>query len=368
MLFSSLFASLILLPVVDSFIYAKPQYLADFSVPGQEQTPRDLFVYTYSGGPTSDLVAPTQTCRNIGGLSFQCDLHQRVGDPTNYMDVNITVECKLDTTTGQDYRRATGCQCWALLASSDPERPSKECPCYTCPRGFGQSSISIDCTHLIDDDNSTSSPSPTPVNETTDTPVSAPTGITTAPATTGVSGTVTIAQATPTATSASPTLAPTVTGTVGQGTPTAPVGAPTIAPTTTGTVGQGTPTTPVGTTTIAPTPTGTIVQATATPSSARQTSTPSIAPVATQTLSPSSAPTGNVTKPDPYIFATCTSVDCQGNCNGTCSLGCDAAGSVCPFCQARTPQPTGTPDTTSGSAALTGMMSVCLAAAALMMI
>jgi hypothetical protein len=42
--------------------------------------------------------------------------------------------------------------------------------------------------------------------------------------------------------------------------------------------------------------------------------------------------TSNVTA-DPYIFNTCTSVDCSGACNGTCSLTCDDSATACPFCE-----------------------------------
>jgi len=41
--------------------------------------------------------------------------------------------------------------------------------------------------------------------------------------------------------------------------------------------------------------------------------------------------------PDPFIWSTCTSIDCGGNCNGTCSLGCQKLGSaqdLCDFCVA----------------------------------
>jgi hypothetical protein len=40
----------------------------------------------------------------------------------------------------------------------------------------------------------------------------------------------------------------------------------------------------------------------------------------------------NGTTLDPYIFDTCTSVDCSGACNGTCALNCDASGVACSFC------------------------------------
>jgi hypothetical protein len=35
---------------------------------------------------------------------------------------------------------------------------------------------------------------------------------------------------------------------------------------------------------------------------------------------------------DPYIFNTCTSIDCSGACNGTCAVNCDASGSLCSYC------------------------------------
>jgi hypothetical protein len=36
---------------------------------------------------------------------------------------------------------------------------------------------------------------------------------------------------------------------------------------------------------------------------------------------------------DPYIFDTCTSVDCSGACNGTCALNCDTSGAACSYCE-----------------------------------
>jgi hypothetical protein len=51
---------------------------------------------------------------------------------------------------------------------------------------------------------------------------------------------------------------------------------------------------------------------------------------------------------DPFLFLSCTSIDCFGTCNGTCSLNCnDPSGNVCPFCEtysgpgAPTSSPTG---------------------------
>jgi hypothetical protein len=40
---------------------------------------------------------------------------------------------------------------------------------------------------------------------------------------------------------------------------------------------------------------------------------------------------------DPFIFATCSSIDCFGACNGTCSFNCnDPSGNVCSFCETYT--------------------------------
>jgi hypothetical protein len=41
----------------------------------------------------------------------------------------------------------------------------------------------------------------------------------------------------------------------------------------------------------------------------------------------------NSTGVDPYIFSTCTSVDCSGACNGTCAFNCESSGTSCPFCE-----------------------------------
>ena len=58
---------------------------------------------------------------------------------------------------------------------------------------------------------------------------------------------------------------------------------------------------------------------------------------------------------DPFIFATCSSIDCFGACNGTCSLNCnDPSGNICPYCEtytgsgASTPAPTGSGDNDIG--------------------
>jgi hypothetical protein len=46
---------------------------------------------------------------------------------------------------------------------------------------------------------------------------------------------------------------------------------------------------------------------------------------------------GNITNSssviDPYIFSTCTSIDCSGACNGTCALSCESSGEVCRYCE-----------------------------------
>jgi hypothetical protein len=50
----------------------------------------------------------------------------------------------------------------------------------------------------------------------------------------------------------------------------------------------------------------------------------------------------NGTAVDPYIFGTCTSIDCSGACNGTCAVNCDASGTLCSYCvDTPTSAPTG---------------------------
>jgi hypothetical protein len=39
----------------------------------------------------------------------------------------------------------------------------------------------------------------------------------------------------------------------------------------------------------------------------------------------------------PYIFGTCTSLDCGATCNGTCERNCTNAGADCPYCTTETP-------------------------------
>jgi hypothetical protein len=43
--------------------------------------------------------------------------------------------------------------------------------------------------------------------------------------------------------------------------------------------------------------------------------------------------TGSAQPQDPFIFDTCTSVDCSGACNGTCALNCDESGPACSYCE-----------------------------------
>jgi len=221
-----------------------------------------------SGGTVPDLIGLTSDCNTVGGTQFECDMHQRIGTLDDYMDMNFTVGCLFDVTTGFDFRRVGGCYCSVLLTPSNTSRLPKTCPCFTCPRGFGASSVSIDCTNLIPTEPPTVSPAPE--DEETAAPSSS----------------------VPIAASGERNLQSSE--------------APCV-----------------------PDP----FQGIECPEEATATN-------GTSTAAPSMAPTSQV--PDPYIFATCTSVDCGGNCNGTCSLGCDEAGFACEFCEASpTAAPTG---------------------------
>jgi hypothetical protein len=65
----------------------------------------------------------------------------------------------------------------------------------------------------------------------------------------------------------------------------------------------------------------------ATTADARQSGSASVPAVA------SNATNSSNSLIDPYIFSTCTSVDCSGACNGTCAINCDASGTICPYCE-----------------------------------
>jgi hypothetical protein len=272
-----------------------------------------------------DLGQATQNCDALGGSRFFCDVHQKVGFETDYMNLNISIECFLDTTTGFDFRRASGCTCETLLTPSDPNRLPKVCPCSVCPLNFGSSSVSIDCSYLIANaTNTTSNATETPVPASTSSPSPAGggTGISSpapslAPAAAG--GSVSLAPAT--------TVAPAPAASSGgtgmpAGAPTMMTGSPAIRPLPTATATAGTTRAP-------PLSRGRVLQDSGTGNATSSTN--------------SSA--GGV--PDPYIFDTCVSVDCAANCNGTCSLGCDSltASSLCSFCEGAegspTPGPTG---------------------------
>jgi hypothetical protein len=300
------------------------------------------WVYVVHEQTLPDLGAPTQACDTVGGTRFFCDVYQKVGFEQNFMDLNITIECYLDTTTEFDFRRASGCTCTTLLTPSNASRLPKTCPCYVCPIGFGSSSVSIDCSYLIPnatDDNTTnanaSSTVPSSVPSFSPTPGGGAAATTSAPA------------AMPTASSGSPTsAAPAVGG--GQAIP--------IAPTLNPAVGSGAPVASVGTG--APSAAGS--GSGAVPQMQRNRhlqggSTGAPSPLINGTANTTTA--NETVLPDPYIFDTCVSVDCGGNCNGTCSLGCDdpTASTLCDFCEGAagspTPVPSGSDGTGTGSGA-----------------
>jgi hypothetical protein len=83
---------------------------------------------------------------------------------------------------------------------------------------------------------------------------------------------------------------------------------------------------------------------------------------------------------DPYVINTCTSMDCDFSCNGTCSYDCVDAGPECAFCFNATEAPTGEDDensratltpvapTTSGALAKSTLHQVSSALAALALV
>lgn len=272
-----------------------------------------------------DLGAPTQACDTVGGSRFFCDVYQKVGYETDFMDLNISIECYLGTTTGWDFRRASGCTCTTLLTPSNASRLPKTCPCYVCPIGFGSSSVSIDCSYLIPnatttdaDDNATAA-STEPSSVPSFSPGGGGAAATTAPAASSVSSAAPVAGG-------------------GQGIPLEP----TLDPAASGS--------PVGTTTApstaVPVPVPTQLQRRNLQASTGAP-TPAATPLVNGTLGSNNATANETALPDPYIFDTCVSVDCGGNCNGSCSLGCDdpTASTLCDFCEGAegspTPGPTG---------------------------
>lgn len=297
----------------------------DFSTVFHEQSPRAL--QGTSGGSLPDLVAPTSTCFNYGGSEFECRVHQRIGAPQDYMDLNITVGCRLDPTTGQDFRRATDCRCSTLCTPSDPERLPKTCPCSVCPRGFGTSSVSVDCTMWENYGQNQTNTTEAETNTTDVTPVN-PVDNTTdvTPVNPGDNTTdVTIVNPGDNATDVTPGE-PVDNATLPENPsdnstgPDNPFDQFTLAPT------SG-PTSP-------PPPPPTAVTA---PQDA-------VVPMQTDLVTVENATNATV-YPDPYLFQTCTSIDCGGNCNGTCSVGCSESGVACPFCEASpTAAPTGMGD------------------------
>lgn len=80
-------------------------------------------------------------------------------------------------------------------------------------------------------------------------------------------------------------------------------------------------------------------------------------PSMTPSMSPTSTGGGNgmngtnaVVDQSPYVFGTCTSVDCSGACNGTCALNCEGSGSNCEYCASAHPPPTAAPIGTNNGA------------------
>jgi hypothetical protein len=299
-----------------------------------DQSPRALQT---SGGPLPDLIAPTSECYVIGGLSFACLLHQRVGNQADYVDLNITVKCALGLAQ-TDFRRADGCGCSVLITPSNTSKLPKTCMCTVCPKNFGSSSVSMDCSNLIPTI-APASQAPTAGNfsggssmaprastpkttmaprvstpKTTMAPSLRTPGISKAPSansssvsskapssiisgnsSTSVNGTNGTHHRTPSSSSKAPTRIITgnsstsINGTNGThhrdlqafGTTTTSSAAPTAA-------------------------SKTIISANMT------TGRNSTANMTTNSTGP---------VPDPYIFSTCTSIDCGGACNGTCSIG-----------------------------------------------
>ncbi|GKY90654.1 hypothetical protein MPSEU_000038800 [Mayamaea pseudoterrestris] len=301
----------------------------------REQSPRALQT---SGGTLPDLIAPSSDCYTQGGLEFACLIHQRVGTPEDYVDLNATVVCELGVAQF-DFRRANGCSCSVLITPSNTSKIPKNCPCTVCPIDFGSSSLSLDCSRYLPSE----APSMAPSSE----------------------GDIGTADQTMPPSTAETTMAPSISMTM------APTSTSMTQPPTTGSMTQ-TPTAAtdgaltnetVSAATAGPTPAGTVISpflttaptALETVAMRRWLQDEANATIMTNT-------TNETAVPDPFIFATCVTIDCGGNCNGTCSLGCDYSGEQCAFCEGGagkpTASPTGAGDGTiqelSGAAAVSG--------------
>lgn len=272
----------------------------------RQQSPRGLQT---SGGTLPDLIAPESSCSTLGGLQFLCDIHQRVGTPEDYVDLNATVACDLGVA-GFDFRRAGNCGCTVLVTPSNTSKVPKTCNCFVCPVGFGSSAISMDCSNNLESEG----PSMAPSTSEEDTG-----GLTNSP--------------TPTPSLASTTVMPTAMTTSGA----IQTEQPTMA-TTSSTIQTEPPidTSTAGVASLAPTPANSVVSPFLTN-----------APTALQTTAARNrylqeGEDTNAT-PDPFIFATCVSIDCGGNCNGTCSVSCEQSGPQCAFCEGGEGRPTQAP-------------------------
>jgi hypothetical protein len=326
----SLAFALFLLPLSES------RLAYDFDVVANDQSPRALQT---SGGTLPDLIAPTSTCFTLGGLNFGCDIFQRVGTVDEYTDLNATVVCELGVAQF-DYRRSNGCNCGVIVTPSNTSKTPKMCPCYVCPVGFGSSSISIDCVEYEELERKTEAPSPATISTPTATsPTFVPAPSLSAPTTNNRR------LQFPSAPTEAPAAAPTEVPVAVTNAPVVVTDAP-AAVTDTPVAGTGIPTkTPVSVTEAPVNATEPPVTATEPPVNATEPPVNATEPpVAAPTEAPGPVLKGpNSTDYDPFIFATCSSIDCAGNCNGTCSLGCEVSGPQCEFCENSETRPTAAP-------------------------
>jgi len=105
----------------------------------------------WAGENRPDLNATDDVCR-VAGSRFECYVGTRISsEDESYSDLQITINCQLDSQTAFDYRRSQSCTCTSKTIPSDPDKPEKTCPCTVCPLGFGRNPINIDCSQNEED-------------------------------------------------------------------------------------------------------------------------------------------------------------------------------------------------------------------------
>lgn len=94
-------------------------------------------------GTLSSINATVNTCKTTP-FNTVCNVNSVIdaNDGTG-VNMDITIECALDSQVAFDFRRASNCACGVKVTTKDNEE--KLCGCYVCPFGFGRSPVSIVC-------------------------------------------------------------------------------------------------------------------------------------------------------------------------------------------------------------------------------